>query len=97
MAGAPGRGLLRSASDRLPFSGAGSDIANTQAGFNRAVASTIGENATKLTPQVMGAAKTRIGSMFDSVAANTSIKADAQFDNDLLGVVSQAQDFRHDR
>ena len=92
LAGAPGGGFLRSASDRLPFSGAGSDIANTQAGFNRAVASTIGENATKLTPQVMSAAKTRIGSMFDSVAANTSIKADAQFDNDLLGVVSQAQD-----
>ena len=93
LAGAPGGGFLRSASDRLPFSGAGSDIANTPAQFNAAVGKTIGvQGATKLGPNVMSAAKTRIGSMFDSVAANTSIKADTQFDNDLLGVVSQAQD-----
>lgn len=91
MAGAPGGGFLRSASDRLPFSGAGNDIADTQAAFNRAASNKIGENATKLTPQVMNNAKARIGSMFDSVAANTSIHADTQFDNDLLGVVSQAQ------
>jgi len=91
LSGDSGMGFLRSASDRLPFSGAGSDIADTQAGFNQAVSSTIGENAPKLTPQVMTSAKARIGSMFDSVAANTQIKADPQFDNDLLNVVSQAQ------
>jgi hypothetical protein len=92
LSGDTGMSFLRSASDRLPFSGAGSDIATTQAGFNQAVSSTIGESATKLTPQVMTSAKARIGSMFDSVAANTQIKADPQFDNDLLKVVSDAQD-----
>jgi hypothetical protein len=92
LSGDTGMSFLRSASDRLPFSGAQSDIANTQAGFNQAVSNTIGENAPKLTPQVMTSAKARIGSMFDSVAANTSIKADPQFDNDLLKVVSDAQD-----
>ena len=92
LSGDTGMSFLRSASDRLPFSGAGSDIANTQAGFNQAVSNTIGENAPKLTPQIMNSAKSRIGSMFDSVAANTSIKADPQFDNDLLKVVSDAQD-----
>jgi hypothetical protein len=92
LSGDTGMAFLRSASDRLPFSGAGSDIANTQAGFNQAVSNTIGESSTKLTPQVMTSAKARIGSMFDSVAANTSIKADPQFDNDLLKVVSDAQD-----
>jgi hypothetical protein len=92
LSGDTGMRMLRSASDNLPFSGAGSDIANTQAGFNQAVSKTIGENATKLTPQVMNSAKSRIGSMFDSVAANTQIKADPQFDTDLLKVVSDAQD-----
>ena len=76
LSGDTGMSFLRSASDRLPFSGAGSDIANTQAGFNQAVSNTIGENAPKLTPQVMTSAKARIGSMFDSVAANTQIHAD---------------------
>ncbi len=55
LSGDTGMGFLRSASDRLPFSGAGSDIANTQAGFNQAVSNTIGENAPKLTPQIMTA------------------------------------------
>jgi hypothetical protein len=90
LSAAPGKGFVRSASDRLPFSGAGSDIAETQSAFNRAVSQTIGEDAEKITPQVMNAAKTRIGAMYDQVAKNTVINVDQQFQQDLHEVLNNA-------
>jgi hypothetical protein len=85
-----GSKFVRSASDSLPFSGAGSDIANTQAQFNAAVSRTMGENATKLTPDVMNAAKARIGSYYDQVAASTNLNVDSQFMQDLHDTLNNA-------
>lgn len=83
MSPSPGVRFASSALNRLPLSGAASDIAEQQTAFNRAVTNTIGEDAPKITPDVMNAARTRIGNTFDAVAQNTTIKADPQFQSDL--------------
>jgi hypothetical protein len=77
--------------DRLPWSGAGPAKAGQQAALNRFVSNTIGEDATQLTPDVMNAAKNRIGNVFDNVAANTNLNVDNQFSNEVLSTLSQAQ------
>jgi hypothetical protein len=76
-----------------PFTaGAQRDLAGQQQGaFNRAVLGTIGENATAATPDVMNAAKTRIGQVFDDVASRNPITYDNQLQNDLAGIEQQAQ------
>jgi hypothetical protein len=78
--------------NKLPMSGGTASYEAQTGAFTRALANEMGENADALTPQVMQAAKTRIGNVFNTVAANTpNIPADPQFDNDLLNVVSNAQ------
>jgi hypothetical protein len=79
-----------SALDQLPFSGAAANHEAVQAGVNRAVANTIGEQADRLTPDVMNNARTRIGNAFDTVAQNTTVHADPQFQNGILNTLLQA-------
>lgn len=84
--------LARIASDqsgKLPFSGAGASAGAQQAGFNRAIAAQMGETATRVTPDVMDAAATRIGAAFNGVASRTTIQADRPF---LLGLQRIAGD-----
>src|SRR6185437_11385875 len=78
--------------NRMPMSG-GTASRDAQLGaFNRAVSNTFGENADALTPDVMANAKSRIGAVFDSVAARTpSIKADPTFDQNMLDAMTTAQ------
>lgn len=45
--------------------------------FNRAITKTFGQDADKLTPDVMQAAQKDLGEKFDTVAANTNAKLDA--------------------
>lgn len=85
-----GAKFVRSTSDRLPFSGAGSDIASTQAAFNRAAINEMGESADRATPDVMNAAKARIGGYYNSVAANTNINVDPQFLQGLHDTLNNA-------
>lgn len=54
-------GLLQ----KTPFSGLAANAEQQQAGFNRALASEMGESADKITPYVMQNAKDRIGGEFD--------------------------------
>lgn len=78
--------------NKMPFTGGTASIAEQQAAFNKAVASTIGETADKITPDVMAAAKDRLGKVFDSVATNTPrIAADPTFDSNMLSVMTDAQ------
>ena len=76
--------------NRLPFSGAESTIAAQQGSFNRAVSNTIGENALKLTPEVMKDARTNIGQVFDDVGSRTTINVDPPFENSLLATLTNA-------
>ena len=92
MASSPAIRFGASALNRLPLSGATGDIARQQAAFNDAVAGTIGEaGGGKLTPQIANAARQRIGDMFDTVAANTTIRADPQFFQDIHDTLNSAR------
>ncbi len=74
----------------LPFSGA-QKASDKQIGqFTKAVSNTFGENAENITPKVIQSAKKRIGSDYDTVAANTKINADNQLVQDLSKVYHQA-------
>ena len=83
MSDSPAVRFAASTSSRMPLSGAGDVAGEQQAAFNRAVAGTIGESADKITPDVMVAAKKRIGDGMNNIAANTTIRIDQQFANDL--------------
>ncbi len=58
--------------------------------FTRAVAGTMGEAADNLTPKVMSSARTRIGQVFDDVAARTGIQDAPSLLKNLGNVVHEA-------
>jgi hypothetical protein len=83
--------FLDSVVNRLPMSGGTAAKEAQQTAFNSAVANSFGENAKEITPEVIDAAKSRIGKVFDSVAERTpAIKADGQLSDDLKGIISDA-------
>lgn len=83
--------MMGDAVNRLPMTG-GSEFTATQlSAYNRALAGTIGENAEALTPQVMSAAKQRIGQSFDRVEAQIKVPGDTALLNDLGRIESTAQ------
>jgi hypothetical protein len=72
--------LIRIGADqagKLPFSGARPAAAAKQAAWQGAIANEMGEpGSTSFTPDVMNAAKSRIGQVFNDAAASTSIPPD---------------------
>jgi hypothetical protein len=82
-------GKLRSSFFDNPFTaGAESQLASTQkAGFNRAVLSTIGEDATAATPDVMGAAEKRINGVFSDVLNRNNVG----LSDDILSKIGTVQ------
>lgn len=79
-----------SAAGKVPFSGSTGDAAEAQTAFNRAVSQSFGEDAGRITPAVMQAARTRIGDQFDQIAGH-DFQADHQLVSDLAGIESHAQ------
>lgn len=77
---------------KIPGSGMGKAIEEQHTGFNRAVAQTFGENANAITPDVMAAAKKRIGSEFDAVEKGTRVQFDHPLISKLDTVVKDATD-----
>jgi len=64
--------------------GAQASFAGAQkAAYNKAVAKTFGEDAEHITPEVITAAKDRIGNVYDDVATRVNIGIDKQFKNAL--------------
>lgn len=88
----PAMKFLDSVTQRMPFSGAATAADARQVAFNRAVGETIGERgAERITPDVMSAAKNRIGKVFDSVASRTPIILfDTGFANDVSKILREA-------
>lgn len=86
----PGVRFAGSVANRIPFSGAEHDVATQRSSFNRAVSQTFGENADKITPGVMQAARARLGNEFDAVASGTTIRVDQPFTADLQRVMTDA-------
>ena len=84
--------FLDSVVNRLPLSGGTAAKEAQQTAFNSAVANSFGETAKEITPEVIDAAKSRIGNVFDSVATRTpSIKADGQLQTDITNIFKEAQ------
>lgn len=89
VSGSPAVKYFDSATGKLPFMGAEKEATKQAAAFTRAVAKTIGEDADGLTQEVMSRARTRIGQMFDDVAAKTTVNPGAV--NKLLNDIGQIQ------
>ena len=87
----PGVRFMDSTLSRTPGMGYSGDQAAQNIAFNKAVANTIGEDASKITPAVMASAKTRIGAALDDAASKTTIRADNQFGDKLGGILRDAQ------
>lgn len=78
--------------NKLPGSGGGAHREEMQTGFNRSVSNTFGEDAPRVTPQVMANARDRIGNVFESVAQRTPvIHADPQLATELRQTIHNAQ------
>lgn len=89
---APAYRFLDSVVNSLPFSGGAKAYAGQQAAFNRGVASTFGETAERVTPEVMDAARARIGKVFDDVAAATpDLRLDQKFGTAVVGMLDDAR------
>ena len=81
---------LDSAVGKIPFSGMEGQNEAQRTAFSKAVAGTFGENADNLTPDVMSAARKRIGQVFDTVAAKTGVKDVPSLMQNLGNVVHEA-------
>lgn len=78
--------------NKLPGSGGVAHHEEMQTNFNRSVSNTFGENAERITPQVMAQARDRIGNVFEGVAQRTPvIHADPQLATDLRQTIHNAQ------
>lgn len=91
MSSSPAVRFTNSMVSRLPFSGAGPDAAAAQGAFNKAVANSFGEDAAKVTPQVMASAKNRIGNELDNIQASSSTRIDPKFVTDIHNTLNDAQ------
>lgn len=75
---------------KLPGSGMDVLHGEQQTAFNRAIAKTFGEDADRITPDVMANAKKRLGNEFDTVARNSTIKFDQPLGQDLHNILHEA-------
>lgn len=86
----PSMNYLDSLVKGKPFSGMAENEATQHAAFNRAVAKTIGEDAEKVTPDVMANAKTRLGQNYEDIARQTTLKVDQPLTDILNKIVTDA-------
>lgn len=81
---------LASVVDRLPWSGAAKRQASQQGAFNAAVGKTFGAEGNKLTTEVMGAAKAKLGATFDRLGSAYGVKVDDELLGRLAGIADEA-------
>lgn len=85
--------IAESVMENLPFT-AGPQLARRQAqqtAFNRAVGATFGSADDAITPEVAGAARSRIGQKFTDLAARNTLQADDVLMNGLAQVDDNAR------
>jgi hypothetical protein len=75
---------------KLPFSGYTKLGAQQKVAFNRAVAKEFGEDADKLTPELLAKARKRIGNEYDEVERAITVRADNQLVSDLKRIADDA-------
>lgn len=81
---------VSSALNKLPFSGGLSAMKRQQAGFNRAVGRTFGEDAPVLTDEVMANARQRHSQAYDDLFARNSVTLDDKALNRLSAIEQEA-------
>ena len=81
---------LDSTVQKMPFSGYGGTTEANQAAFNRGVASTFGEDAGKITPEVLNRAYDRIGGVMNDIASRTNVQMDQSLLNKLADIHQMA-------
>lgn len=89
-----GNWLLRNMQDmgsKLPFSGADAFADAQREAWTRAVSRQFGEDAPRITPEVLNDARARIGGVFNGVASRTAIPMSNQFMTDLQRVVNNSR------
>ena len=87
----PALAYANSALKMIPGSGAGAENAAAQGQFNRAVSQTFGEDASKITPDVLSKAQTRIGGVMNSIENGASVSLDDTFMNRAANIESAAR------
>lgn len=60
-------------------------------GFNREVANTFGQDSTRLTPRLLGAARKQIGGEIGDIARRNTFAMDAEFARDVARISQRAQ------
>lgn len=80
--------VIRSVFESLPLTADKQAMINElkRQGFNKAVLSEIGEDSTKATPDVLNAARTRIGGVFNDLSGRNNVKLGDKFINAVADV-----------
>lgn len=92
----PAVNVLEGVLKKLPLSGYTRLAGEQRAAFNRAVASEFGENADKITPDVLAAARKRIGAEYDAVEQAVTLNVDRQLATDLTKISGKFRDLMDD-
>lgn len=82
---------LASVAEKMPLTGGVGFRTSQQDAFNKAVASTIGEDADKITPDVINNAYKNIGAKFDAVHSGLQVKVDDNIINQLGSIEDDAK------
>jgi len=79
-------------SDNPITAGAQQELSGVQKqAYNKAIAKTMGESATNITPDVIQRAKDRLGSIYDDIASRNQIHFDDQLQKHLNDIRSEAE------
>jgi len=91
-------GRIKAALNDNPLTAGAENLftSNQKLAYNRAIAKTMGEDASQITPAVISQAKERIGNVYDSIANKINIKADDKFLNNLSSLDEEAKNVLND-
>lgn len=90
IAGSRVRNLVQNISRSVPFSGESAFRENQLNAYNRAISRTIGQDAEKITPELMNKAFTEAGNMFDEIAKGTRIPLDTGFAQEIQQIAQES-------
>jgi len=82
---------LASSLEQMPFTGGAKSAAAQRTAFTNAVGKTFGEDADKLTPEVYAAAKARLGTQFNELAARNNLDVTPALKTKLAGIAAEAE------
>jgi hypothetical protein len=87
--------IINSVLDNLPFTAdkQAADKVVQRSAFNRAVLSRVGESADTATPDVLNAARTRIGNQFEQLSARNNVALGNDFLNSIAQIDAGANAF----